>query len=128
MYRFTGICNPWDVEHSYVEKRLSNELWLVERTGFKRYWQTIFKHEDFKDELCKVWNEKYVPAIQKITSDEPKGDESGLKNLKWYQENIIDIHQLGNSRWNTMYLWNRCGEISKFMEFRLGVLEKHLNK
>jgi len=120
-------CFPWDVEHSYVEKRLSEELWMVERTGFKRYWQQIYKHEDFQRELRKVWNEKYVPAIQKMISEEPMEYESGLKNLKWYQENIVGIHFLENSRWETMYPWNRCDEISEFMKVRMNALTKCLN-
>ena len=120
-------CFPWDVEHSYLDKRLSKELWLVDRTGFKGYWKEIYKHKDFQKEVCNVWNEKYVPAIQKLISDEPMEYESGLKNLKWYQENIVGIHQLENSRWENIYLWNRCGEIEEYLQFRMNALSKHFD-
>ena len=121
-------CFPWDVEHSYLDKRLSKELWLVDRTGFKGYWKEIYKHKDFQKEVCNVWNEKYVSAIQKLISDEPMEYESGLKNLKWYQENIVGIHQLENSRWENMFPWNRCGQIRDFLEVRSGALTNNLKK
>lgn len=121
-------CFPWDVEHSYVQKRLTKELRLIDRTAFQGYWKEIYRHEDFQKELCRVWNEKYVPAIRKMTADEATEYESGLRNLKWYQENIIGVHQLENSRWETMFLWNRCGEIREFLEFRMDALSQHLKE
>jgi hypothetical protein len=99
---------------------------MLTRTGFKRYWQQIYKHEDFQKELWRVWNEKYVPAIQKMIFEEPMEYESGLKNLKWYQENIVGIHFVENSRWETMYPWNRCEEIRNFMAVRLNAVSREL--
>lgn len=121
-------CFPWDVEHSYVQKRLTKELRLVERTAFQGYWKEIYRHKDFQKELGRVWNEKYVPAIQKMTDDEAKEYENGLKSLKWYQENIVGIHQLENSRWENMFPWNRCGEIREFLGFRMDALLQHLKE
>ena len=121
-------CYPWDVEHSYVESRLSEDLWLTRNTSLKRYWQQIYKHEDFQKEVWRVWNEKYVPAIQKLIYNEPMEYDSGLKNLRWYQDKLVGVHYMENSRWETMYLWNRCGEIRDFMEFRLNALSKQLIK
>lgn len=116
------------MEHSYVQKRLTKELRLVERTAFQGYWKEIYRHKDFQKELCRVWNEKYVPAIQKLINDEATEYETGLKNLKWYQDNIVGIHQLENSRWENMFPWNRCGEIGEFLEFRMDALSQHLKE
>lgn len=121
-------CFPWDVEHSYLDKRLSKELWLIGRTGFKGYWKEIYRHKDFQKELCRIWNEKYIVAIKKLIDDEPMEYESGLRNLKWYQENIVGLHQLENSRWENMYPWNRCGEIREFIGIRSGALSKFFNE
>ncbi len=118
-------CFPWDVEHSYVENKLSKDLWLIGRTSLKGYWKELYRHEDFRQEICRVWNENYVPTIKKLIADKPIAYENGLKNLKWYQENIVGLHYLENSRWETIYLWNRCGEIRDFMEFRLEALSNH---
>ena len=109
-------------------KRLTKELRLVDRTAFQGYWSEIYRHEEFQKALCRVWNEKYVPAIEKLISDEATEYESGLKNLKWYQENIVGIHQLENSRWENMFPWNRCGEIKDFLEFRRGALPRYFNE
>lgn len=121
-------CFPWDVEHSYVKSRLSENMWLVGDRPFGVHWRQIYQHEDFRKELCKVWNEKFVPAIHKMIDDEPMEYESGLRNLAWYADYVVGIHYLENSRWDTMYLWNRCGEIRDFLEFRLDALSKHLNE
>lgn len=121
-------CYPWDVEHSYLKERLSNKLWLAERAVSNGFWMEIYKHKDFQEMLCKVWSEKYIPAIEKIINEEPKEYESGLKNLKWYQEHVVGIQQLENSRWENMYPWNRCGEIREFMEIRSGALSKYFNE
>lgn len=95
---------------------------------FVVHWRQIYQHEDFRKELCKVWNTNFVPAIQKMIDDEAVEYESGSKNLAWYEEYVVGIHYLENSRWDTMYLWNRCGEIRDFLEFRLDALSKHLNE
>ena len=117
-------CFPWDVEHSYVESRLSDDMWIVNFISPDEYWTRIYEHEDFQKELCKVWNEKFVPAVQRMIDDEAVEYESGLKNLAWYQEYLVGIHYLENSRWENMHLWNRCGEIKDFMEVRLNALSK----
>lgn len=120
-------CFPWDVEHSYLEKRLSEDLWLIDHVPSEKYWVQIYQHEDFRKELCEVWNSKYVPAIQRLIGDEPMEYEDGMKNLSWYQENIVGIHYLENSRWGNSFLWNRCGQIRDFIEIRSNALSRHLN-
>lgn len=119
-------CFPWDMEHSYLMYELSEELWLVGGNAFRGYWDAIYKHKDFQEELYRVWEAKFVPAIQKMLTEEPMRYESGLKNLSWYQHNIVEVHQLENSRWKTMYPWNRCGEIAEFLRMRLEVLSEKL--
>lgn len=119
-------CFPWDMEHSYLIHELSEDLWLADEGAYRGYWNALYIHEDFQKELCRVWQGKFVPAIQKMTSDEPMEYESGLKNLNWYQQNVVSLHQLENSRWKTMYPWNRCGEIKEFLEFRLTELSEKM--
>lgn len=119
-------CFPWDMEHSYLMYELSEELWLVGGNAFRGYWDAIYKHEDFQAELYRVWEEKFVPAIEKMLAEEPQEYESGLKNLSWYQHHIVDAHQLENSRWKTMYPWNRCSEIKEFLRIRLEALSVKL--
>ena len=63
-----------------------------------------------------------------MIDDEPMEYESGSRNLAWYADYVVGIHYLENSRWYTMYLCNRCGEIRDFLEFRLYALSKHLNE
>lgn len=72
-------CFPWDVEHSYVENRLSEEMWLIEKESFCGYWSRFYKHKDFQSEVCKMWNKKFVPAIEKLIADKPIEYENGLK-------------------------------------------------
>lgn len=119
-------CFPWDMEHSYLMYELSEDFWLVDGNAFRGYWNAIYMHEDFQQELYRVWEAKFVPAIQKMLEEEPMEYDSGLKNLSWYQSNIIEVHQLENSRWKTMYPWNRCAEIKEFLAFRLDALSENL--
>ena len=71
---------------------------------------------------------KAVLTCKVLIDDEEREYENGLKNLKWYQENIVGIHQLENSRWENMFPWNRCGEIGEFLEFRMDALSQHLRE
>ena len=121
-------CFPWDMEHSYLMHELSEELWLADDGAYRGYWNALYVHEDFQAELYRVWREKFVPAIQKILAEDPKEYDSGLRTLSWYQENIVGLHQLENSRWKEMYPWNRIGEIKEFLSFRLEALSDRLAK
>lgn len=121
-------CFPWDMEHSYLMHELSEELWLADDGAYRGYWNALYKHEDFRKELYRVWNEKFVPAIQKMLDENPIEYDSGLKTLSWYQENVAELHQLENSRWNGTYPWNRVGEIKEFLTFRLEALSEKLQK
>ena len=119
-------CFPWDMEHSYLMHELSEELWLADDGAYRGYWNALYVHEDFQAELYRVWMEKFVPAIERILDENPIELEGGLKTLSWYQENIVGLHQLENSRWNGMYPWNRVGEIREFLTVRLDVLSNKL--
>lgn len=113
---------PWDMEHSYVTLDQADKLWIVDTNPFRGYWNALYSHEDFREELSRVWKEKFVPAIEKMIAEESLETESGFRNLSWYQNNMIEAHMVENSRWEDIYLWNRCGEIKEFLNLRLNAL------
>lgn len=119
-------CFPWDVEHSYIKKRPLEDMWITGYRQFDGHWRHIYNHEDFRKELYRVWNEKFVPAIEKMIAEEPMEYENGVRNIAWYEQNIGKLHFLENSRWGNMYPWSRCNEIREVMEIRLKVLSNHL--
>lgn len=117
-------CYPWDMEHSYVMDRDLNLLWMEWFDQFKGYWTSLWSHEDFRLEVYRVWKEKFVPAIEKMIDEEPTVYDSGLKNLSWYRDYIVEISDLENSRWEMVNPWNRCAEIRFFLTRRMLVLSE----
>jgi len=117
-------CYPWDMEHSYVMDRDLNLLWMEWFDQFKGYWTSLWAHEDFKTEVYNIWKEKFIPAIEKMIAEESMEYDSGLRNLSWYQENIVEISNLENSRWEMVNPWNRCNEIRSFLKTRMEVLSE----
>lgn len=121
-------CFPWDMEHSYNMTEKIGELW---NTGDKAetlygYWSVFYSHEDFQEELREVWNEKFVPAIELMTSENAVITENGMKNLRWYEEEIEDLSLLENSRWRKMNPLNRCQTNREFLKIRLNALTELL--
>ena len=121
-------CYPWDIEHSYVLSEFNDQIWHTgENSGaLEGFWEALYIHEDFKAEVRKQWFEKFVPAVEKMLSDDPTETENGLKNLNWYRQNMIDMHKLENSRWTSSYPWDRLSSIEEFLKIRLEKLTELL--
>ena len=61
-----------------------------------------------------------------MLSENPAETENGLRNLNWYRENMLDMHKLENSRWESSYPWNKMYDIEEFLTIRLGALTELL--
>ena len=114
-------CYPWDIEHSYVLSEFNEQLWHMGENydALNGFWCAFYQHEDFRKEISKIWSEKFVPAIEKMLSEEPVETETGLRTLNWYRYYMIDMHTLENSRWISQYPWDRIGTIEEFLKIRL---------
>lgn len=121
-------CFPWDMEHSYIMSDKLGDLWnTTEKAGtLYGYWNVFYSHEDFREQLRKVWTEKFVPAIDVMIAEESIETQSGMRNLRWYEERIEEMDHLENSRWRKMYPLNRCQTNREFLSVRKAVLSTRL--
>lgn len=106
---------PWDVERSYVMKDTVNEFGSVAGQG--DYWAAYYQHEDFREEAYRIWNEKFIPAIDQM-----------LENLAWYEANLTDLSRMENSRWNECDMVEKCDMIKEVLEIRKEVLSEEFSK
>lgn len=121
-------CFPWDMEHSYAMSDRLDVLWNVteKMETLQGYWTVWYLHEDFKDQIRSVWNEKFIPAIETMIAEEAIETQSGMRNLRWYEERIADLDRLENSRWRKMHPLNRCQVNREFLKIRMEVLSRIL--
>ena len=90
--------------------------------GKGEYWASFYKHEDFRKEICRVWIEKFIPALEIMIAEESIETESGLKNLSWYEEYLTEISRLENSRWASGNMIEKCEMIREILTVRMDVL------
>ena len=121
-------CFPWDMEHSYVLSEKNGQLWNITEKAetLYGYWKKFYEHEDFRVELRRVWEEKFLPAIHAMTVEEAIETVNGMKNLRWFEERIAALDKLENSRWRKMYPLNRCQMNREFLNIRKDVLSRLL--
>lgn len=117
-------CFPWDMEHSYVLSDKLGDIWNVtEKAGtLYGYWKIFYSHEDFREQLRKVWTEKFIPAIDTMIAEEAIETSAGMRNLRWYEERIGEMDHLENSRWRKMHPLNRCQMNREFLNGRKEIL------
>lgn len=118
-------CYPWDVERSFVMKDTVGEFGSV--AGQDEYWAVYYQHMPFREEAGRVWEEKFLPAIDFMLSEQPKEISDSIKNLRWYELNIEDINRLENSRWNDNHMLDKCDMIKSILEIRKEVLTDELS-
>ena len=89
-------CFPWDMEHSYVLSEKNGQLWNITEKAetLYGYWKKFYEHEDFRVELRRVWEEKFLPAIHAMTVEEAIETVNGMKNLRWFEERIAALDKL----------------------------------
>jgi len=115
-------CFPWDMEHSYLLYGPMEQMWLKDSETLSAYWSRFWIHEDFRAAVYEIWNEKFVPAIESMASDESICTEAGTKNLRWYEQFMGDMSRLENSRWSKMNPYERCETIRQFLNIRKDTL------
>lgn len=113
-------CYPWDMERSYMTLDKIEQFGNV--IGKGEYWASFYKHEDFRKEICRVWIEKFIPALEIMIAEESIETESGLKNLSWYEEYLTEISRLENSRWASGNMIEKCEMIREILTVRMDVL------
>lgn len=111
---------PWDMERSYYNL---NELEVFPSINSKsEYWGKFYRHEDFQKAVSKVWEEKFIPAIEQVVS--PKSAE---RNLAWYEANLQKSSWIENARWSTCNMMDKSQLIRDILNFRKGVISQGLN-
>lgn len=115
-------CFPWDMEHSYLLYGPMQQMWLKDSETLSSYWSRFWIHEDFRIAANQVWQERFVPAIEKMILKEPIETETGVKNLCWYEEQIGALSMMETSRHRKMNPYNRCQSIREFLQIRKDVL------
>ena len=115
-------CFPWDMEHSYLMYGPIQEMWLKESETLSSYWSQFWKHEDFRAAANRIWRTKFVPAIEQMVDENVNVTKSGVKNLRWYEENIGSSSVMETSRWRKMNPYNRCQSIREFLKIRKDAL------
>ncbi len=120
-------CYPWDMEQSYIQER-QDVLWNVKVKGkaMYGYWGVCYTHEDFRQEVRRVWNEKLVPIVEFMIQEGAAESNSGLKNINYYINELETINRLERSRWNDVNPIGKCIEINTFLAARLNTLNELL--
>lgn len=113
-------CYPWDLERSYCNLEQLNEFWNVHMQG--EYWQAFYQHEDFREEVSRVWEKKLLPAVELMIAQESVETESGFKNLSWYEKQLKQINYIENIRWNESDMLEKCETIRYILSVRKDVL------
>lgn len=121
-------CHPWDMEHSYVLSEFNEQVWHTGENSdaLEGFWNMLYMHEDFKAEVARIWKQVFLPAVEKMLWDEPTGMDGELKNLNWYRQNIVDMHHMENSRWLSLYPWDKLLTIEEFLRIRVETLSELL--
>lgn len=109
-------CYPWDVERSYIMLDQLDTFWNVDVKG--GYLKALYAHEDFRETVKQVWNEKFIPAIECMTAEEALETEDGLRNLSWYEEHLEQISALEHSRWTSCDMLEKCETIRNVLTVR----------
>ena len=112
-------CYPWDLERSYTGLESAEKFWNVDQGEF---WEALYRHEDSRQEIIRVWNEKLVPAIEFMVQDEALETEEGFRNLSWYQQNYLCASELEHTRWNETNFYEKCEFIRENLKSRKEVL------
>lgn len=115
-------CFPWDMEHSYLTYSAQNEMWLKDSLTSNRYWSRFWIHEDFREEVRRLWNEEFLEVIAKMVAEEPSNAEDSMKNISWYKESLVNIAAMERSRWWKMNPIERCEVIRDFLNTRVDAL------
>lgn len=119
-------CYPWDMERSYIALDKEEKFGSVNEKS--EYWAAFYQHEDFREELARVWNEKFVPALELMLKEKPMETKSGLRNISWYEENIADVSKLENSRWEDCDMLKKCDTIRSILEVRKKLITEELSR
>lgn len=117
-------CYPWDMERSYI---MLDRLEKLNNAGREDdYWSAFYEHQDFREEVSRVWQEKFIPILDFMTADEPLENETGIRNLRWYTYYMAEISQLEHSRWEKTDMLQKCEEIKDILKIRKEVLTSEL--
>ena len=121
-------CYPWDMEHSYLLSEKNKRFWHIDAHdgALEGFWEALYHHDDFKEEVAKIWVNRLAPAVEKMLADDPSETENGFRNLNWYRQNMFDMHLLENSRWRTGNPWDKITTIEEFLRIRLESLTELL--
>jgi hypothetical protein len=111
---------PWDLERSYDRTDKLDEFWNVTSQG--EYWAAFYQHEDFRNEVSRIWFERLVPAIEFMIREDALLTENGFKNLRWYEEFLPEIDMIENKRWEDSRMIEKCKSIRYILEVRNEVL------
>lgn len=115
-------CFPWDMEHSYLLYGPMEQMWLKDSETLSAYWSSFWIHEDFRNAVNEAWKSKFVPAIDWVILEESFESESGVKNLRWYEDHIGDMSVMETSCYRKMNPYNRCQSIREFLKTRKDTL------
>ncbi len=115
-------CFPWDMEHSYLLYGPMQQMWLKDSETLSAYWSRFWIHEDFRNAVNHVWENHFIPAIDRMILEEAIETEEGVKNLRWYEERIGSLSVMETSRWRKMNPYNRCQSIRDFLQIRKDAL------
>lgn len=117
-------CYPWDLERSFVNFDEIENFSNVNTRG--QYWASFYQHKDFREILAHVWKERFIPAIDYMTSETPLENDLGIRNLRWHLYQIDSVNFLENSRWVLSDMELKCEQIRAFMLIRKDVISSAL--
>ena len=91
-------------------------------------WSVWYKHDDFREELSRVWEEKFLPALEHMLSETASGTNDDIHNLSWFEANIGQLDRLESGRWRKMLPLKKCATIRDFLTTRREVLSEEFLK
>lgn len=120
---------PWDVEHSYVHLDYADRRKMMStRADYTNgFWVEMASHEDFVEELRRQWQERYLPALEKLMAEEIITNEDGVGSLNYYVEQMRVASDLNELLWGAEQdVALKAEEIRAWMNVRIPFLSENL--
>lgn len=115
---------PWDMEHSYAFMELAEERRMM---GANDFWRALTCHEDFAEEVRRQWEEKFLPAIDKMLVEEIVENPDGISSLGYYVKKLNAASRLEELKWGkTQNMAEKEAAIRQWFDIRIPYLKENL--
>lgn len=122
---------PWDVEHSFANMGVVSDRMLLNTAGdsSNKLWIAMASHEDFSEKVREKWEEMFLPALEKLLSEETGVNPKGVSSLSYYGEHFGAASAMNELLWGEeQSLALKEEQIRYYLTTRIPYLNENLGK